>query len=273
MRFIRLCCYDLRQGFYKNLGRYLFCGILFAAFTLLFFREIERNYLSGVTRSCVDYLIFLTRGVIEYNPESGTGFEIPLIWFLQNIMLSLLVSNYVTEDLEKFGIQLMIRMRRKHAWWFSKCVWLFSTVFAFHMIKIIFALGSGTISIQANADFNERLYGLDVRGMSRFDLLLFLWILPFLTSLTLALFQMYLSLVLSAIYAFILMIGYLVVSAFYLHPLLIGNNTMLLRSAFVYTGGIDVKKAVVITMVLSLLVIIFGYIKTKRYDILERGDV
>ena len=270
--YLKLLEYDLKQGFYKNRGKLLFCLITFAMFAVSFNQELNKVLPTSKAPHFIDYLLYLSKGAVEYQPDLGVKFDIPLIWLMTHLMVAFLVSNYLMEDLYSYGTQVLLRAKNKKLWWFSKCSWLVVTVLAFYCLEFlsIFLSVKGNTSLQPNLHLNEQLNWLNMSGMHEIDMILSVIVLPFLTSLALAMIQMYLSLFLTSIYAFVLVVSYLVLSTYYLNPFFIGNDTMFLRNALLYKNGIHTNMAIVSNICIILCIILIGAVTFNRHEILKR---
>lgn len=260
--------YDLCQGLRANMWKFL-------AGTVPFFGVVmivqERSVLFSAEPSFFEYFIYLFKGIRNYTPIPGQQFEVPILWMIVQVSMALIVYDYPVVNLEKYGIQTIIRAKSRALWWFSKCIWVVASVVLYYAVGILIILGAcmltGKISFIADQEWNMVMNELDVSLITHEQLWLICIYIPLMSSIALSLLQLTGSFVLSPVYSFLLLLSYIVISVYYNHSCFMGANSMILRSEFAMPGG-NTLSGIVITNIIVMCAAAFGgYIYFRRHDI------
>ena len=220
-----------------------------------------------------DYLIYTFKGMEVYIPSPDKKFEIPIIWLAMNLYVSFIIGDYPLKDIQGFGQQILIRSNHRGQWWFSKCLWNLCSVFLFYLIGnlviLLFALTFSTVSISPT-EISSVFSAVDINQLIGHTWMLFVFVMPFLISITLSLLQMTLEFVTKPVFSYAMAVTILVLSGYFFTPWLIGSNSMLLRSKIVSANGIPFAKAALGAIFLMVLIIVIGYFLFKKYDVLAK---
>lgn len=128
------------------------------------------------------------------------------------LVVSFLILSYPTQDLESYGMQFLVRTRKRGVWWISKSIWNILSVALFYLIGIFVAfifsilLGDGSFAFHQEITLFVSEFSSSAGYAQTLAVVL---ILPFLTSAAMAAFQMMLNFVLRPVY------GYMIVTAIF----------------------------------------------------------
>lgn len=262
--------YDLRVGLAGNILKYLLALFVFAFTAVMFFQSAHALEASG---SALDCLIYFYRGMQVYIPSGDTPFPVPVVWLMLQLLVSFLILSYPTQDLESYGMQFLVRTRKRGVWWTSKFIWNIVSVFLFYCIGIftafVFALlfGDASFALHSKTAMLVSEFG---SGAGYAQTLAAVLILPFLTSAAMAVFQMVLNFILRPVYSYIIVTAVYLASAYYNTPFLPGNYSMLLRNEIALYGGVDTVFAVIADCVILLISFLIGLAYFRHYDILQK---
>lgn len=268
---------DILTGFLTNKNKYIIVIILFACIVYSINNDIsnfmvlnKENQLASIT----DIWFNLFMGMGEYNPSNGTPFQIPFLWLIIQTVVGFFIINYPSQNLYKYGIQVLTRSQSRKTWWISKCIWNICTVvsvylIAFLCIFIVLAV-NGQMDFIFNQDINNLYNSLDIDIANSIFTYFTIYAMPIITSITVSLIQMLLSFVLTPIYSFILVIAYSIISAYYCSYFFIGNFSMLLRNTLFGIGSIDTFGCVTICASIIVITIIIGLLYFNRLDIIKK---
>ena len=263
--------YDMAQGIWKNIGWFL--PVVY--FTFAFFAKTRQMlalpFAPPVDKMGLTDLVFsFFSGMETYHPGPGQMFDPPIQWLLVFFYLSFLISFYPAADMKKYGRNLMIHVKSREVYWYSKCLWVFATTMVYYglilLLMAIFLLMTGNYSPGFHKDTGAFLAGVIVGPETGAEICFFILVTPFLVMLSLALLQNLLSFVLSPVYGFLVNIGLVICSAFFNTSLCVGQIAMFKRSFI--SGGSVGWPHLVIPILLSVLSILAGGMYFKRKDIL-----
>lgn len=278
---------DFIQGILLQWKKYLLVVIVsfvvFIDFILRIRHGIQNETIVNVKSSIADGLIYLFKGVREFQSGTNIQFDLPTAYILLNVLLAFIIGNYAVKDLYGYGKDILIRCRNKKHWWISKCVWNICSVTLFYVViwivLLIVNIVAGKISLQPTEQICYGIIGLPQSMESEMTinsgiqqlqkLFVIAVVLPLLTSMAISAIQMTLAFVLSPIVSYICVIAFLIAGAFFNHPFLLGNYFMLLRSDLIISEGYNVVVAVFIDVVFVCLSFVGGYLFFKKTDLLE----
>jgi len=222
-----------------------------------------------------DYAIDVFKGMTIFDSSSFINkFQIPAFFLLTNFYLSYIIGKYPFKDLKGFGIQILLRSKKRSNWWFSKCIWCMFNVVSMYIIAytifLFFILKTGHFTFLNNPAINMSVSEVDSSRFKELDLFLVVYILPITTSVALSLLQMLISLFTKPIIGNITIICLIVFSAYYCKFFLIGNFLMILRNECVISNaGVNTKTSLIINAIISISCIIIGTNKFKKIDMLN----
>lgn len=140
-----------------------------------------------------------------------------------------MIGYYAVDDLNAYGIQLIIKSRSKISWWISKTIWCMLSVTLYFVVLFaafaVFALASGKGLMGDSRNWCN--YAGVYREVEINELVIHGILIPALTIFALCMLQMLISILFGALPAYIGVISYNILSAYITHPLFIGNYTIL----------------------------------------------
>ena len=267
--------HDFTIGTLYQWKKYIPSVLIFLCICLECYMKAQGNALAENKATYADYLIYAFRGMEVYIPSPDKKFEIPVIWLSMNLYVAFLIGDYPLKDILGFGQQILIRSNHRGQWWFSKCIWNLCSVLLFYFIGnlviFLFALAfcGGTVSMTPT-EVVSMTANIDINRLTDHKWILFVFVIPFLTSITLSLVQMTLEFVTKPIFSYAIVVCILILSGYFFTPFLIGNNSMLLRSEIVLQNGIPLIAAVLFAIFLIGFTVLAGYLIFKRYDVLAK---
>lgn len=278
MRFIRYLLFDFKQGILRNKALLLVPMIIAAAAFFDFSAKAHRYLQNGMMKGSVsygDYWFYLYGGMHKYTPSPGNAFQFPVVWILVFLALPFVLLNYPFKDMYGVGQQVLVRSRRRTAWWLSKCCWnLFGTVL-YHLVMqvtglVLFFVFQMNISYRIHMDFIKLAFEVvhqEVWNPSMLSLAVLL--LPLITSAAINMLQMTLSLFIKPIFSFFAVAVLFLASAYLLSPFLIGNYAMAYRYDWMLKEGVSISVGGEVSVVLLLIAVLAGLVRFRLYDILE----
>ena len=282
MKLIKLSIFDIKRGFREERGKYLFTIFVCVAMCFLMHFQLY-NYLSSknisdnVSISWFDYLFYNLRGDRVYVPDDGERFVMPAIWICYQVLVALIVGYYPIRDLSGYGKNTLVRSQSRVLWFSAKIIWTVIAVVLFYLTMyattFLFSLfESGNISMTPNIDIIKIFYQVDVSDVYLPNLILYLLVIPMLTSITMSIVQVVLSFVINPFLSFVLVIGYFTIGTYYDAPYLIGNFSQILRSKFFNMAtGHTIEQAFLCLGIIAVVFIVFGYIYFSKKDILNKN--
>lgn len=127
--------YDLRVGLKGNILKYLL-ALLYLLLRRSCF-SVGANGRGQRLSSGLPDLFY--RGMQVYIPTGENPFPIPVVWLMLQLVVSFLILSYPTQDLESYGMQFLVRTRKRGVWWISKSIWNILSVALFYLIGIFVA--------------------------------------------------------------------------------------------------------------------------------------
>ena len=246
----------------------------FAQFLFLFTTYyISANKMS-ILPSAVDYLICCFAGTEPLLTMARTEFKFPVIWLQILLCPVVLNMDYMLDDLQKTGEQILIRCQYRYKWFLSKCIWNICSSFAYFSCALISAIIISHLSGNFSFDYNSTLtafFGVFLQKKATpIILLITVIILPFLTIATLNTLQMILCLYIKPVYSFLTCLTLLVLAVFYDSSFLLGTGAMLIRSTTSqHQNIVQLVQMVLFMVVLLFLLLSAGIIRIKKYDFLD----
>lgn len=252
--------YDIKNGLLKQWKVYI-VTVIACIISICQTNPVLRADATGI-----DYIFNIFSGILRVYISPDMLFNIPFLWFVFMIIPSFLIGSYAVDDLNAYGIQMIVRSRSKLSWWISKTIWcVFSILLYFATIIVTMSVYSAAKNISF---FGDTLNWCEFAGVYRYvserELILHGIAMPAMTILTLCMLQMLLSLFFGSIAAYMIIIVYNILSAYITNPIFIGNFSMLLRdNAYVY-DGLSIKVGVIIEVLMLISAFIVGIIVMKN---------
>ena len=276
MRLIRLLKRDVRDGIVSR--SYKLIPVVITVFFMFLKLDMYLDYLGKHgnvirQRNIMDAVLFMFEGMQVYRFDPRSFFSPPLLWLVFNIIILYFTAYYPSMDCDSYAKTLFIAGKTRVQWWFSKMIWCaLSVVVCYIAAFISIFIGALVKNYEMNIDIDSEFliyqYGNGVRYMSTTDIVLVVFILPVVISITMCEFQMLLSFIINPVVSFAFMCGIFVVSAFYTVWWLLPNFTIWRRCAYYDENGVLPRSGLLFSAYLLLATILVGASIFKRKDII-----
>ncbi|SEW43032.1 hypothetical protein [[Clostridium] fimetarium] len=269
---------DLRQGIIRYYYKYIIIFFVACTIAIQFFLKTNiyiKKYNIADETSVIDCFIYMFKGMKEYIPSTSNPFNVPFDFLLFNLILGLLIGYYPHKDLHGMGLQMMIKSKQRIFWWSSKCIWNMATVISYYAaiymgILIAGMLFKTQITGEIHKELIHRMLGMEIVGYKQFEIIIFVGLLPIISSIAISMFQMFLSFLVHPIVSYIIIIILYIFSAFYMKWFLPGNFLMFYRNYIVNPNGIHIFPSMMVNMIIILISFIVGYFYFRNVDILGK---
>lgn len=270
--------HDFLMGTIYSWKKYIIVFLIFLFFIIKFqgdiLNEVKYNSLKELPNFS-DYVIEMYKGREALNTKNELeSLKIPSSWMLINIFLSFIIGYYPLLDLKKYGTQILLRSKKRHQWFLSKCIWIIGNVIIYYaigyIVMIIFSLFNGGVSLIPTSKININISQVNTTNFEIKTVLILGMVLPIVTSISLSIFQMTLALFTTSIFSNITIISILIVSVYYCSFLLSGNYLMILRNSEIALNGVNTSYGLIVGSIIIILSIIIGTLRFNRIDILEK---
>lgn len=265
MRFGKIVLYDWKRGIYSC--PYKLLGIVVVYFLILLDKA---NYLKNLNVSSVYYLFMVTfQGIPPYVPEDKLPFLFPAEWLIVVLPVLCYTLQYPVNDLSGFGKQIFLRIANRKIWWYSKCIWLISSVAICGILYAILLLIIGfCFGFNFSTDYvitEEVLNMIPLYSQNNIEIQMICQI--FFTFLALCFLQMFFSLIMGTTYSFISLMVLLLLSVYFMKGYLPGNYLMLMRSSYYIEHGIKFIPCLTVDFLVIILSIWDGKYLIKKYNV------
>lgn len=277
VRIVKMFKHDWLEGIWHR-KLYLILPVLAAFFSCAGIHSSIRDYqkIGNISNGTfMDYWIYLVDGCEAYKFDWYNSFVIPIRWICFLVFLLIGVNNYMLSDLRGWGYQVLVHSKSRLNWWVSKIMWCISYTLCYFFIlmcTVLFYCLSKNISINftPTSDIMKMQASREFMKFGSLELYMAVILLPLLMAVFLSLVQMVLSLYIRPVYVFIVMFIWLVASAYKKSWLLVGNLGMPYRMRPVLENGFRTSQCVIVLICISLLCIVWGYLKFRKRDVLEK---
>lgn len=278
--FFKILKYDLKNTIIKKYKNYLlsffvFCWFLLEAYTKIFYSEIT---LKDVT--VTEIVLFIFNGMREYIPDGFTSFRFPTMWMVIFVLLLFFTLYYPYNDIMGYGKNVLIASTSRTAWWLSKCVTTICIcIVYFFTAALSILIFSFSFGLKFELKVTQESFSWLIRqgvpegfnsSPEPLDLILTVFVLPFIFAIAMCLFQMMLTLIIRPFASIIVVTSIFMVSAYFLNPFMIGNYGMTQRSICFVSNGVDPVIGTVIMSLIIVFSIAAGTVLFNRYEILEK---
>ena len=270
--------YDLKIGFRKNIMCLFIIAVIVVIAGAAFYFQISDEKSAGLELprelNSMDYFLHIFEGMRPFNQLSDEKFQIPITWFLINMILFYFTGKYpYSEIYNNHGANVLIKGGSRDKWFLSKWMWCIAGVILYYFVAYAFAVifclvAQIPISFDIKPIEHPDLLS-PVLGSTQIDAVTVM-ILPIITSIAAVSVQLVVSLVTSVFIGFMFMAVLYISSAYYFSPFLIGNLSMLARSSIFCIEGISIIQAVIMSIVIIVLALVAGIWIFRRQDIMER---
>lgn len=141
------------------------------------------------------------------------------------------------------------------------------------IICLVFGQFNGGATIEPNEILGSNDVYFEFTRLTSTQLILNLILMPFFISLSLAFAQLVLSFVFSPIISLLSISVVYIASAYFMSPFLPGEYAMLKRSNFSVQNGVSTDFGMVLSVVISVVSIVLGFVAFNKMDILSSKKV
>jgi len=268
--------YDIGWGILDKWKKYLVMLILSFIITLIFIKNCQIHYLNKSIDSMpgfLDYLMNLFHGMKKFTPDGKSQFNIPVEWMAFHLLIAFSIGNYIMDDLEKCGINIIIRVRSRNKWIISKIIWNVLAVLSFYIvvyigIVILALIKTGKLQLTLNQSVCSSLFQLNNFDVGQAKCLFAIILLPIISSLAISQMQMFLSLIIKPVISFLIVASILILSAYSMTPYFIANYSMVQRSEIFMKDGIGILTAILVNIIIFSISIVGSIIYFNKKNII-----
>ncbi len=264
-KLIKFIGYDIRNGLLRKWP-------VFLATAVACLIAIEQADISIKEDAAgIDYIFGIFSGIPRFYISPEALFIIPFLWFVFMLIPAFLIGYYAVDDLNAYGLQLIVKSRSKLSWWISKSIWCLLSVVAY--FAVIFAVIGGYALLTGRPLIGDSGNWCEYAGVYTpvdiGELILHGIATPALTIFALCMLQMLLSLIFGALAAYVIIIAYNILSAYITSPIFISNYSMLLRDkAYVY-DGLNYSQGMIIEVVIIVVTFVTGMVIMKKTSLFK----
>lgn len=250
-----------------------------ALFTTIVFLDCQalcRSFDTDFTLG--EYFMYLYGGIKRYVPAPGEPFKVPYLWLLNHLLVLYFTLNYAHADLNGFGQQTIYRSGGRLNWWLSKCSWQVIAICMYYFVSwavpVLLAVASQeTIALDITQNVHLYLdFGETLIPFEKINLSMELTLMPLLFTVSMGLLQLTLSIIIKPVFAYIISATICIMSSHTQSALLLGNYAMAARCNRVISDGMNSNIGIFSMVILSLVCVIIGALRFRRYDILSKEE-
>ncbi|NEU06208.1 hypothetical protein [Clostridium senegalense] len=236
-------------------------GIFFIFYFLLNWAEIQTLKLCQFvdTKSII---IENFKGC-EFQSDLSSNFIVPTKWMLINTYILYVIGDNFFKDIKANSKYLLVRNKKLWQIFISKIIWAFLTIMIYYSIMILISIVLGTIYYSPYNDMIHYYYEMDSNS-----LVITIFILYSLTSLTSCIILYTLSFKLKPIYCFLIVIIMFIFSVFVESSFWIGQHNLLLRHVpFDNIHNLTIGYSILYDIILSSIFLIIGIFMCRKKEI------
>ena len=185
----------------------------------------------------IDYIMFAMQGMSVYKFNPTEYFSIPIYWFIFQMGAFYIVAYY-------------------------------AFVVAYISVVVMAWLKGASMMFAVTQEFVTAQFSPNVFSMTHADIILVLFILPFIVTLASAAMQMMLSFLIDPVISFAVTCSVYVISAYYTVWYLCGSYTMWIRSSYVDENGVYPVGGIIFSITIIAISYIVGRIYFDGRDII-----
>lgn len=273
---IQLFKHDFIEGIWKR-KQYLLLAVLVSLVSCIGMNQTIQNLnltMEAGKGSLMDYWVYLTMCGKEYKLDLFSLFRVPVRWICLQIFALICIGNYVFEDMQHWGYQVLLRSKDRVWWWISKIIWCICLIVCYFLVCFlivgIYAVIHGAAwSVHPSLAIMRAACKAGFAKCSIKRLLCISVVQPVVLSVFLGLLQMVLYLLIESMHAFVILFVILVISTYHKSWLLIGNWGIPYRMYPIEKSGLDPVKCLLIIFFGILFCIFMGCLLFRKKDILE----
>ena len=276
MNNLKLLRYDLINGiWYRKIYFILpvvlgFISCIGAHSTLLQIQEYHNNIGNGTV---MDYWIYLIQGSKPYKFDVFSTFETPIRWLCFYLLFLICLNNYPNQDINSFGIHILVSSKKRVYWWISKLCWIIESAIVYSLlcfltISVYVVLHGGEVSASITPGIMTAIAKKEFLSCGFAQRISICLIQPICMLIMLGVIQMALSVYLSPYNSFLMLFALLVISSYKIHYVLFGNWGMPYRMIPIMKNGMNSKICIFLVLACTVLAGTAGYIRFRKKDLL-----
>lgn len=267
----KLILHNISRGFHHNMWKYVCIAIVIIIVAIrctsgmVYYAEL----LSISARPTAgDVFTALFQGRLPFF-NGIDSFEIPFEWLLLHLAFFLLISNSISGDLERTGVQTILQSHGRGKWIFCKYIdALFMT-----LVFVIFALivsACTAVFMGGSADMNTGgfLTILIPQVSTDYRSVVDIYLLPTLSLFTMAVMLLTAEIIINSVIAYFVLLAVSVASIYSAVCFLPGNGTMLLRSTVLSQEGIGAASIYIADLVYIVGFVLLGWQLFRKKDLI-----
>lgn len=209
------------------------------------------------------------RPITRFDPHNV--FEVPLHWLLLYTYIFFATTIQFHPKSNSFQHATLFNLQKRSFYWISTYIGTLGSVLIHFILIAVTVFGlvlisEGSVSLSPTSQFFQMFIGPSYELPSSYIWLIYSYILPLLTCLSLSTLVICLTHYLGAPQAFILIISLLVVSAFFTTFFLPGNYLMILRCNLYSQPGVSIGHGLLINVCMLVIAFVLGLFKINRFD-------
>lgn len=257
--------HDFYSGIWRSLSKIIAFVLTIIIISFLTMKKAEIHSISSLSFAEICADIFCGTMPFLSTRETGAIFEMPILWLFIQLLIAYIVGTYPIQDLNRYGMNMLIRTKNRKKWWMGKVIWVVAIILLIYTLSF-FCIGVLTFNTNIPMWMIRPeltiIYGADFSILTIKQVQCMVLIFPVLTSIAVSLFQLMLMFTFHEIAAYSV-IGFLCVGgAFYGSPLFIANIAMALRNV-TYLAE---KKSYLLFLILIILIATSVLIGCKVFE-------
>ena len=270
---------DIKRGIFVRWKFLIFVFVIAFVFAISYFTKVngieKLGFVSG-TNTFGDVLLYYFRGIEEYIHESGRPIEIPVQYFLTNLLAIYYVAYYPVQEIQGIGKNILINSNSRVKWWFSKCIWnvtAVTIVFLTELAAVILCSGilandTFSWSLVPTNELTDYFYRADISGKNIENFALIILCSVYVARLSMSALQMLLSYVSKAILGYMITIFVLIYSVYEMSWCMPGNFMMTYRNVIVNANGVDLNSVLLVGAIIAVITLFVGGVYSHYKDYL-----
>lgn len=220
--------------------------------------------------SYAELIAYIFKGCQPFSESAmQSAFMMPVIWTVIQVYMAYIIATYPVNDLERYGVNMIIRTKSKVKWWLGKVIWsiimviiMYTVLYSVLMIETLIAGGDfGVIKMEWS-----KLIDIDMSMLNMRQMIIALIVMPMATTIVVSLLQLMIMFLFNETLSYGVVGVLCVASAFYKSPLFLYSNTMAVRTTNLVLNGNYIWILLIMTVV-AVISILCGSIILKRKNI------
>ena len=233
---------------------------------MMYLKDVELSFCNA---GLGDNIIYLFNGMEIFRLESDE-FRIPIMFFLNQTVLSYVIIKSSDSEMKQIDIQRLIRTGSRRKWWILKNIYIVKIILTFFFAKVGLAvfvsIMNGNLKLEYNKQFLEKTCNIFIDAHSPLLCVATAVFIPLLTSIVLGMCLLLFAFIIRSYYCYIGMMIFLVFSVFCYNKWFIGEYLFWGRSILADKEGYQLWYPVVINLIVFIGIIKSGIVYIQKYD-------